>query len=118
VITISFGYIQLRTCLQRYLLKRLLRQSGYEWTIRQPSPPFEGSVGVLIDNQWLHYPNHHVTGVILASHLSTCAARYMHRFKSMSHPYILPWIVKDQSSVLLHRRPHSFNDSQERSLSQ
>jgi len=61
----------------RYLLEHVLRQYGYEQTILRPPMPYEGGVLPVIDDKWLHFPNHIVTCVTFVSLASACVVEYM-----------------------------------------
>jgi len=52
------------------------------------------------DDKRLHFVDHLVTGVTLASHESTCAIEYMQWFKVVSSPYIVCCVEKDRSIVI------------------
>jgi len=68
--------------------ERVLRQFGYEQRI-SPSPMTAEAPGAhVIDQRWLQFDHHVVTGLRVASSPSACVPEYMSWFRTVSHPYI------------------------------
>lgn len=68
--------------------------------------PLEGYVVIVIDDRWLHFVDHLINSMPLASHPSSCPIRYIYWFRLMSHPYILLGTNEDwsylYSNIVIH----------------
>jgi len=92
--------------------ERVLRQFGYEQSI--PSSPMaaEAPGAHVIDQRWLQFDHHMVTGLRVASSPSACVPEYMSWFRTVSHPYIHKGEFGDRPSVVPRRRLRSPNAEQ------
>ncbi|XP_068498557.1 protein MAINTENANCE OF MERISTEMS-like [Phaseolus vulgaris] len=103
------GHLRLGSLSQRHMPERVLRQFGYEKSI-PPSPMSTESPGAhVIDQRWLQFDHHLVTGLTATSSPSACVPEYMSWFRTVSHPYIRRGELGDRPSVVPRRRLRSPN---------
>jgi len=72
----------------------------------------------VIDQRWLQFDHHVLTGLRVASSQSACVPEYMSWFRTVSHPHIRKGELGDRPSVVPCRRLRSPNVEQEGPLSQ
>ncbi|XP_068498074.1 uncharacterized protein [Phaseolus vulgaris] len=99
------GHLRLGSLSYRYMPERVLRQFGYKQSI--PSSPMvaEAPNAHVIDQRWLQFDHHVVTGLRVASSPSACVPEYMSWFRTVSHPYIHRGELGDRPSVVPRRCP-------------
>ncbi|XP_068498257.1 protein MAINTENANCE OF MERISTEMS-like [Phaseolus vulgaris] len=106
------SHLRLGNLSQRHMPERVLHQFGYEQSI-PPSPmPTESPGAHIIDQRWLQFDHHLVTGLTAASSPSACVPEYMSWFRTVSHPYIRRGELGDRPSVVPRRRLCSPNAEQ------
>ena len=110
LISLFTGFIRYGTTVQKYLSDRVLRQFGYEQRIPAAAMRFDGGVLETIDDRWLHFADHLVTGLTLASEPFACSEDYMDWFIRISHPYISPRAEDDRLHVAFRHLAHSSVD--------
>jgi len=90
----------------------VLRQFGYEQSIPPSLISNESLDAHVIDQRWLQFDHHLVTGLTNASSPSACVPEYMSWFRTVSHPYICRGELEDRPSVVPRRRLRSPNVEQ------
>ncbi|XP_068471118.1 uncharacterized protein [Phaseolus vulgaris] len=106
------GHLRLGSLSQRHMPERVLHQFGYEQNI-PPSPMAAEAPGAhVIDQRWLQFDHHVVTGLRVASSPSTCVPEYMSWCRAVSHPYIRRGELGDRPSVVPRHRLRSPNVEQ------
>ncbi|XP_068504193.1 protein MAIN-LIKE 2-like [Phaseolus vulgaris] len=106
------SHLRLGSLSHRHMPERVLCQFGYEQSI-PPSPMAAEAPGAhVIDQTWLQFDHHVVTGLRVASSPSACVPEYMSWFRTVSHPYIRRGELGDRPSVVPHCCLHSPNAEQ------
>jgi len=109
-ITLFSGFIRLGASMHRHMPERVLRQYGYEQTVPRSPTTIDSADMSVIDERWLHFAEHLVTGMVAATSASACVGDYMVWYRSVSHPYILPSGEEGRPSVLPHQHCHNLDE--------
>lgn len=67
-ITLFSVFIRLGVSMHRHMPERVLRQYGYERTVPRSPTTIDSVDLTIIDEWWLHFADHLVTGMIRATH--------------------------------------------------
>ncbi|XP_014498895.1 uncharacterized protein LOC106759984 [Vigna radiata var. radiata] len=96
--------------IHRHLPKRVLRQFSFQQIIPRSPESLPMSEIHTIDQNWLRYVEHAVTGAVEAEDPSACVDGYLAWFRRVSHPYITPANDDDRPSLALRMRRHLPDD--------
>ncbi|XP_014511729.1 protein MAIN-LIKE 1-like [Vigna radiata var. radiata] len=104
------GWIRLGYMIHRHLPERVLRQFGFQQIIPRSPESLPMPEIHTIDQNWLRYLEHAVTGAVEAEDPSACVDGYLAWFRRVSHPYITPANDDDRPSLAPHMRRHLPDD--------
>ncbi|XP_052730107.1 protein MAIN-LIKE 1-like [Vigna angularis] len=93
------GWIRIGETLCRHFPERVLRQFGFQQSIPRDPPVVADADILATDDVWLHYRDHVVRGVSVSRFPSDCVDGYLHWFRIISHPYIIPAADDDRPSL-------------------